>query len=102
MLPPTPRIQTYKEFWPFYLKQHSKRETRLWHAAGTSLGIALAGTMWVSGHARWMWLALVPAYALAWYSHFYVEHNRPATFQYPIWSFVSDFRMLAWMLLGKL
>jgi hypothetical protein len=102
MLPPKPRIQTYKEFWPVYLKEHRKRATRRWHALGTSLGLLLALTALFTGHALWIPLALVPAYAIAWYSHFFVEGNRPATFKYPVWSFLSDFRMLYWMLTGRL
>ncbi len=102
MLPPTPRIQSYREFWPFYLKEHSKRSTRRWHAVGTSLGLTLAATALWNGRPLLVPLAFVPAYAFAWYSHFYVEGNRPATFKYPFWSFISDFRMLLWMLTGRL
>lgn len=103
MLPPkNQRIQTYREFWPFYLKEHSKRSTRRWHAVGTTLGVALVIWVILSGRPWLAPLAFVPAYAFAWYSHFFIEHNRPATFKYPFWSFISDFRMLYWMLTGRL
>jgi hypothetical protein len=29
-------FHSYQEFWPFYLSQHSKKATRVWHAIGTS------------------------------------------------------------------
>ncbi len=102
MLPPKPRIQTYTEFWPFYLKEHKKRATRNWHAAGTGFGLALGATVWLSGHPLWTPVALLPAYGFAWYSHYFIEGNRPATFQYPFWSVLSDFRMLYWMATGRL
>lgn len=102
MLPPNPRIQTYEEFWPFYLEQHSKRPTKLWHATGTVIGIALA--VWLAAKGRWVLLpaALIPGYGASWLAHFFIEKNKPATFTYPWWSFLSDFRMLFWLLIGKL
>jgi hypothetical protein len=47
-------------------------------------------------------LALVPGYGFAWVGHFFVEHNRPATFKYPFWSFIGDYKMVAMMLAGKM
>jgi hypothetical protein len=51
---------------------------------------------------RWWWItaALVISYALAWLSHFFVEHNRPATFEHPLWSWWADQRMVLLMLTG--
>ena len=46
--------------------------------------------------------ALVCGYAFAWVGHFFVEHNRPATFQHPLWSFRADFKMLGCALSGRL
>lgn len=45
---------------------------------------------------------VVFAYGCAWTGHFGFEKNRPATFKYPLWSFVSDLRMWSHMLRGKL
>jgi hypothetical protein len=46
--------------------------------------------------------ALLLPYALAWFSHFFVEHNRPATFGHPLWSWLADQKMVALMLVGKM
>lgn len=95
------KISNYREFWPFYLREHSKRRTRLLHYIGTALllPIALAAVTLIP----WLWLALpVCGYGFAWVAHFAVEKNRPATFTYPKWSLISDFRMFWLMLRGKL
>ena len=98
----TGRYRTYAEFWPYYLSEHAKPETRVLHYFGTGLGIALA----LAALLLWDWTlipaALVSGYLFAWIGHFFVEKNRPATFTYPLWSLVSDFRMLGFWLAGKL
>jgi hypothetical protein len=100
--PPAEKIRTYREFWPFYLHEHTKPGTRYLHYFGTSLGIALA-VVAVATQIWWLLaVALVSGYFFAWTSHFFVERNRPATFTYPGWSFISDFRMLLTWLAGGL
>jgi len=96
------RITTYREFWPFYLSEHAKAETRLWHMAGTSVAVAfLIGAM-VTWNFWLLLAALIAGYGPAWVTHFRVEKNRPATFRYPVWSLISDFRMTATWLSGRL
>lgn len=96
------RIRTYAEFWPFYLREHSKPWTVRMHVLGTIFSLGLAGYLLWSGRGWWTFSALLVGYAFAWFSHFFIEHNRPATFKYPLWSFVSDFRMAAMYLTGRL
>ncbi len=100
-LPAFKTFASFEEFWPFYLSQHSKLLTRWWHFIGTSLMficlfLAIAYTAW------FLLAAPLVAYGLAWYSHFFVEGNKPATFGYPFWSLRADFRMFLYMLLGKI
>jgi len=68
-------ITTYSAFWPYYLREHSKPATR-------------AGITW--------------GYGPAWFSHFRIEQNKPATFKYPFWSLFSDLRMTFLWVTGQL
>lgn len=87
------RYETFEEFWPFYVRQHSKQTTRTMHFVGTTAALAcVVGGLLTK--RRWL-LALAPAagYGPAWVSHFFVEGNRPATFTYPVWSLRADLVM---------
>ena len=44
----------------------------------------------------------VIGYGFAWVGHFFFEHNRPATFTYPFYSFAGDWVMLFQFLTGTL
>jgi hypothetical protein len=96
------RIETYAEFWDFYVAEHSQPGTRLLHFVGTSLGLVLL--FWVLRTGSWVYLPLCFAvgYAFAWFSHFVIEKNKPATFKYPLWSLISDYKMVFYMLTGRM
>lgn len=95
-------ITTFEAFWPFYLGEHSLPSTRWMHFVGTSVALGLLVTAVAQARPLLVLGALVSGYAFAWVSHFFIEKNRPATFTYPLWSFVSDWRMWALMLTGRL
>lgn len=87
------RIESFEEFWPFYVKEHSLKATRSLHFVGTTAAVAClaAGVL-----LRKKWLvALAPVcgYGPAWVSHFFIENNKPASFKYPAWSLKADFIM---------
>ncbi len=95
-------IKTYDEFWVFYVREHSRPMTRALHFVGTSLGILLLVWFIVRGTWYYFPLCLVVGYAFAWFAHFAVEKNRPATFKYPLWSFVFDDKMMWCMITGRM
>jgi hypothetical protein len=96
------RIRSFEEFWPFYVSQHRRHGTRVLHFAGTTLGFLFLARAVASARAVFLLWGLVVAYGLAWAGHFFIEKNRPATFQYPFWSFVGDMKMYGLMWRGRM
>lgn len=96
------RIQTFEDFWPFYLREHSKSNTRLMHFLGSTSALIFLGMFFVLGHGGFLLAALFSGYGFVWVAHFKIEHNKPATFKYPFWSFISDWKMWWYALTGKL
>jgi len=96
------RIKTYQEFYRFYLSEHRDKTCRRLHFIGTLLVFFMAFIAIISDNA-WLWL-LVPlmGYGFAWVGHYFFEKNQPATFKYPLWSLVSDFKMFFQLLFGRI
>jgi hypothetical protein len=95
-------IKTYKEFYPFYLSEHSHPLNRLMHFIGTTLVIILLiAAIWYQKPVLLLYIPLA-GYGFAWIGHFFIEKNKPATFKYPLWSFISDFKMYFDILRGKI
>jgi hypothetical protein len=94
--------QNYTEFWDFYVQEHSLPITRLLHFIGTLLGILLL--VWFIWRGTWYYfpLCLAAGYGFAWVAHFFVEKNKPASFKYPFWSFISDYKMMWYMISGRM
>ena len=96
------RIGSYGAFWPYYLREHAKPGTRQIHYVGTTLMLLAFATFIVTGNVLWLLATPIAGYGFAWVGHFFIEHNRPATFKYPLWSFISDLRMYFTWLAGRL
>ena len=90
----------YAEFWNYYLSVHQSPWTQRIHVFGTLVGVTLFFLGSWYRRPLWMLFAFVCGYGFAWSSHFFIEKNRPATFQYPLWSFASDFRLLYFFIKG--
>lgn len=93
---------SYREFWPFYLREHSRPGTRAMHFVGTSLAVILVALAIVFGDAWLLLGALIAGYGFAWIAHMTIERNQPATFKHPLYSLIGDFHMCALIWLGRL
>lgn len=87
------RYQTFDAFYPFYLCEHTNRTSRRLHFIGTSIAVVLLVAAIVTQHWSLVLIALVQGYAFAWVGHFFFEHNKPATFKYPLYSFMGDWKL---------
>jgi hypothetical protein len=86
-------IESFEEFWPIYVREHSRKLTRRIHFISTSAALACVAGGLLTRH-RWLLLAApVVAYGPAWLSHLLVEHNLPTTFRHPLWSIKADLIM---------
>jgi len=94
--------KTFAEFYPFYLQEHSNRTSRRLHFIGTSIGLACALHAFSTLNFWWLLGGIVQGYAWAWVGHFFFEHNRPATFTHPLYSFLGDWVMWKDILAGKI
>jgi hypothetical protein len=95
-------FETFNDFWPYYLSEHTHPTTRLMHVVGTAMSLAFVILLTWSGDLQFLAAAIIVGYGFAWFSHIFVERNRPATFRYPIWSLMGDFRMFALACTGRL
>jgi hypothetical protein len=99
---PEERYTSFADFYPFYLEEHANRVSRRLHFVGTSIAAVLLVTALLNAAPGLIVVALLQGYAFAWVGHFFFEHNKPATFQYPLFSLMGDWRMWFDILRGKI
>jgi hypothetical protein len=93
---------SFSEFYVFYLGEHHSRICRRLHFAGSSLALGFVVLAIMRDDPRWLLASLLSGYAFAWAGHFFFEHNRPATFKHPFYSFAGDWVMFKDILIGKI
>lgn len=101
-----PEFSSLQEFYPYYLSEHSLASTRLTHFIGTSLLFVIILFSVLKAQYSYLWFLPIAGYGFAWFGHFFFEKNKPATFQYPLYSLASDFIMywhiLSFQIKGKM
>ena len=96
------KYKTFKDFYPYYLTEHSDPTCRAMHYLGTNGLFAVIAAAILLYNAKWLFLLPVIGYGFAWVGHFVFEKNKPATFQYPLYSLGSDFVMYFHFLTGQI
>lgn len=96
------RFNSFSEFWPFYLAEHSSNRCRQLHFIGNLFAITGAALFIITLKWKFIVFAILAGYAWAWSGHFIYEKNRPATFRYPIFSLFADWVMFFLIITGKI
>jgi hypothetical protein len=96
------RYSSFAEFYPYYLQEHSNATCRRLHYVGSLLVLSILAYALLT--QQWLWLLAMPlaGYGFAWFGHFVFEKNRPATFQYPLYSLMGDWVMLKDAFTGRI
>ena len=95
------KYKTFKDFYPYYIEEHSKPKTKLLHFIGTSISLFFLVQLVITFDPIYLIYALLSGYGFAWIAHFFIEKNKPATFTYPFYSFIGDHKMFVEILMGK-
>ena len=95
-------FSSFRDFYPYYLSEHANRTCRRLHCAGSSLVLGFALAALTTGSTWWLLGMPVAGYGFAWIGHFFFEHNRPATFTHPLYSFLGDWVMYKDILTGRI
>jgi hypothetical protein len=94
------RFTTFGAFYPFYLSEHQNSVSRRLHVIGTTL-VIVALVLGALANSRFFIAAPLIGYGFAWVGHFFFEKNRPATFRYPLYSLMGDFRLWGEVVTGR-
>lgn len=96
------KYNSFSEFYPYYLSEHENSTCRLLHFIGSWFVLALITYAVATNRLVLLWFIPVIGYGFAWVGHFFYEHNKPATFQYPLYSLMGDWVMFKDILSGKI
>jgi hypothetical protein len=95
------RYKSFEDFYPYYISEHDHKYTKLMHFIGTSISIYFLIKFILSFNFLFILYALLSGYGFAWVGHFYIEKNKPATFKYPFYSLIGDYKMYLEILQGN-
>ncbi|HAA93170.1 MAG: hypothetical protein CMM48_06120 [Rhodospirillaceae bacterium] len=96
------RYNSFEEFWPAYLRAHSRPATRACHYFATIIGVGCAVAALVT---QIWWLVLVGiagGYGVAVASHPVIEGNSALVRPHTVWAACSDLKMFGLWATGRL
>ena len=95
-------FNSFAEFYPYYLQEHSNDICRRLHYVGSLLVLGILAYALLTQQLIWLFALPFAGYGFAWIGHFVFEKNKPATFKYPLYSFMGDWVMLKDAFTGRI
>jgi hypothetical protein len=95
-------VTRFEDFWPHYVRLHSKPETQWMHAAATTTSTVLFA---LAISRKSLFLAAIAPLAnhlIAQTSHRLFEKNKSTPWKNQIWHTRAEFKMLKLVLTGKM
>tara|TARA_B100001123_G_C15233821_1_gene996273 strand:+ start:482 stop:790 length:309 start_codon:yes stop_codon:yes gene_type:complete len=94
-------FNSFEDFYPYYLLEHSKGGTKILHFIGTTFVFFFLICYLFYNDIIYLYFVPLFGYGFAWISHLLIEKNKPATFRYPLYSLRGDFLMYWHIISGK-
>ena len=94
-------LNSFVEFYAFYLTEHRNVNCRRLHFVGSSLSLVCVALGVAQQQPLWLLAGLLCGYGFAWIGHFGFEKNKPASFKRPLYSFMGDWVMYRDLWLGR-
>ncbi len=95
------KFKGVKDFYPFYLSEHTKKSTRIFHFIGTTLFFVFLFFIFYDQNIWFIIPTILVPYFFAWIGHFGFEKNKPAAFKHPFLSLLCDFKLYFEIIIGK-
>ena len=96
------KFTSFKDFYPYYLSEHKVKTNKILHIIGSLTGLSFLLYIVYIEKYKFIPVSFLFGYTFAWIGHFFFEKNKPATFKYPIYSFIGDWVMLKDIFSGKI
>ena len=95
-------VATFEEFWPHYVRLHTRRETHVLHALATLSCLTLLGASVILRQPLLAVAAPLADYAIAQVSHRLFEANKTTPWKNQVWHTRAELRMLRLVLTGRM
>ena len=96
------QMNSFAEFYPFYLGEHRDNTCRRLHFVGSTLVLCCLAALFYTGNGWFLLAAPLCGYGFAWVGHFGFEKNKPASFKRPLYSLMGDWVMYKDVWTGKI